>query len=60
MTNGFIFNADVVLHLLAVVSGILACFALVGVAVIVMTRLVEGDCGNDPWFDEEVRRRDDA
>ena len=43
MTNSFLFNGDVVLHLLAVVAGI-----------------VERDCRNDVWFDEDGRRRDDA
>lgn len=60
MSNSFLFNGDVVLHLLAVVSGIIACFLAVGVLVIGMTRIVERDCRNDVWFDEDGRRRDDA
>jgi nitrate reductase gamma subunit len=60
MSNSFLFNGDVVLHLLAVVFGIVACF-LAGIGmVLLMTRLVERDCRNDVWFDEDGRRRDDA
>ena len=60
MSNSFLFNGDVVLHLLAVVVGIVACF-LAGIGmVLLMTRLVERDCRNDVWFDEDGRRRDDA
>jgi len=60
MTNSFLFNGDVVLHLLAVVAGIVGCFIAVGALVIGMTRIVERDCRNDVWFDEDGRRRDDA
>ena len=56
MSNSFLFNGDVVLHLLAVVVGIVACF-LAGIGmVLLMTRLVERDCRNDVWFDEDGRR----
>lgn len=60
MSNSFLFNGDVVLHLLAVVFGIIACFLAVGVLVYLMTGLVERDCKNGVWFDEDGRRRDDA
>ena len=56
MSNSFLFNGDVVLHLLLVVSGIIGCF-LAGIGmVLLMTRLVERDCRNDVWFDEDGRR----
>lgn len=53
-----IFNGDVVLHLLLVVAGIVACFLAVGGVVIMMTRLVERDCWRDLWYDDDGRRHD--
>jgi hypothetical protein len=59
MSNSFLFNGDVVLHLLLVVSGIIGCFLAVGFLVVMMTAIVERDCRNDAWFDEDGKRRDE-
>ena len=55
--NGFIFNGDVVLHLLLVVSGIIACFIAVGAVVFMLTRVVERDCRREMRYDEYGRRK---
>ena len=60
MSNSFLFNGDVVLHLLLEVSRIIGSFLAVGFLVVMMTAIVERDCRNDVWFDEDGRRRDDA
>lgn len=57
MIDGFIFDGDVVLHLLIVVSGILACFFAVGAVVFLLTRAVERDCRNDLSYDDDGRRQ---
>mgnify|MGYP000231993543 CR=1 FL=1 len=53
MTNSFLFNGDVVLHLLAVVFSIIA-------AVFNAACIVSRYCRRDFRFDEDGRRRDDA
>ena len=55
--NGFIFNGDVVLHLLLVVAGIMACFIAVGVVAFMLTRVVERDCHRGMRYDEDGRRK---
>jgi len=57
MTTSFIFNGDVVLHLLLVVAGITACFVAVGAVVFILTRVVERDCRREMLYDEEGRRK---
>lgn len=54
--NGFIFNGDVVLHLLLVVAGIMACFAAGAVMVFLFVRFVERDCRKEILFDENGSR----
>ena len=55
--SGFIFNGDVVLHLLLVVSGIMACFIAVGAVVFMLTRVVERDFRREMRYDEDGRRK---
>lgn len=55
--SGFIFDSDVVLHLLLVVSGIVACFIAVGAVVFMLTRVVERDCRREMRYDEDGRRK---
>ena len=55
--NSFISNGDVVLHLLLVVAGIMACFIAVGAVVFMLTRVVERDCRRGVWYDEHGRRQ---
>ena len=55
--NSFISNGDVVLHLLLVVAGIMACFIAVGAVVFMLTRVVERDCRREMWYDEDGRRK---
>lgn len=54
--TGFVFNSDVVVHLLIVVAGIVACFVAVGALVYMMTGLVERDCRRDLWYDDDGRK----
>ena len=54
--TGFVFNGDVVLHLLLVVAGILACFAAVGAVVYLLTRVVERDCRREISYGADGRR----
>lgn len=58
MTEGFIFNSGEVLRLLAVVSGIVACFLAVGSLVYLASCFVEDDCRNDIRFDKDGKRDD--
>lgn len=55
--NSFISNGDVVLHLLLVVSGIMACFISAGAVVFMLTRVVERNCQREMRYDEEGRRK---
>ena len=55
--NSFLSNGDVVLHLLMVVAGIVACFIAVGAVVFMLTRIVERDCRREMWYDEDGRRK---
>ena len=55
--SGFISNGDVVLQLLLVVAGIMACFIAVGAVVFMLTRVVERDCRREMWYDEDGRRK---
>ena len=55
--NGFIFNGDVVLHLLLVVAGIVSCSIAVGAVVFMLTRVVERDCRREMRYDEDGRRK---
>lgn len=58
MTEGFIFNSGEVLRLLAMVSGITACFLAVGSLVYLVSSFVEDDCRNDIRFDKDGKRDD--
>ena len=58
MTEGFIFNSGEVLRLLAMVSGIVACFLAVGSLVYLASSFVEDDCRNDIRFDKDGKRDD--
>lgn len=58
MTEGFIFNSGEVLRLLAMVSGIVACFLAVGSLVYLASCFVEDGCRNDIRFDKDGKRDD--
>ena len=58
MTEGFIFNSGEVLRLLAMVSGIVACFLAVGSLVYLASCFVEDDCRNGIRFDKDGKRDD--
>jgi hypothetical protein len=58
MTEGFIFNSGEVLRLLAMVSGVIACFLAVGSLVYLASCFVEDDCRNDIRFDKDGKRDD--